>query len=36
MPAPPFDLRPFQKPQLQLHFPEEFFNPLYKMIDNWM
>lgn len=34
MPAPPFDLRRFQEPQLQLHFPQEFFKPLYKMKDN--
>lgn len=39
MPAPPFDLRRFQEPQLQLHFPQEFFKPLYKLKDNleiWM
>lgn len=34
MAAPPFDLRRFQEPQLELHFPQEFFKPLYKMKDD--
>lgn len=39
MPAPPFDVRWFQEPQLQLHFSQEFFKPLYeveKLLKIWI